>query len=369
MPAPDRKCEPLTASADISALVHTLAGHDVLAVDTEFNRTNTYRPQLCLVQLAAGDRNALLDMLADADFSGLKHLLAADASLKLFHAGKQDLEALQLNLGWLPNRVFDTQIGAGLLGYPPQAGYATLVEQILGLQLDKSATRTDWSRRPLSDEQLRYAREDVIYLLRLYDYLRQKLHAEGRYDWALEDSLALLDPALYVMEPGEAWRRLGGLTRLPIPIQARARAVASWRERRAQAIDRPRQWVLSDKALINIAKADPRDSRALTEVAEVPPAVARRQSKPLLEALARGNDTLKSDEHSLQRVPRPEPTDSGALKALAKLVDRQAEALGVAPELLATRKELTGLLRGEQEQRVTSGWRREVIGEALLAAV
>lgn len=369
MPVSNEQSQPLTTSADIASRVRDFAGCDILAVDTEFNRTSTYRPQLCLVQLAASSGDALIDMIAGADFSPLKTLLGDDPCIKLLHSGKQDLEALQLTLGWLPNRVFDTQIAAGLLGHPPQAGYATLVEKVLGVKLDKSATRTDWSKRPLSDEQLSYAREDVIYLLELYAHLRDQLVAAGRYEWAQEDSQAMLDPALYVVDPAAAWVRLGGLNRLPVPMQARARRIAEWREARAQQADRPRQWVLSDKAIMNIARANPGNSSELGQVEEVPPAVARRQAQPLLAAVAQANEDLEKNTQDLKREPRPEPTDNAALKNLARLVGRQADALGVAPELLATRKELTCLLRGEQDQRVTSGWRREVIGEALLSAV
>ena len=369
MPVQEQETVPLTSDAEIADLLPELSNQAVIAVDTEFNRTSTYRPQLCLVQLAAGANSALIDMLTGADYAGLRQLLADDPGLKLFHAGKQDLEALQLTFGWLPNRILDTQIAAGLLGYPAQAGYATLVEELLGLQLDKAATRTDWSRRPLSDAQLHYARDDVVYLLQVYDRLHARLLAAGRYEWALEDSAALLDPALYVVEPAAAWRKLGGLTRLPVPALARARAIATWREERAQSIDRPRQWVLADKAVLNIARADPPDAAALARVPDVPPAVARRQARDLLEALARGNNMLKTDSVDLQPEPRPEPPDPAALKALAKLVGNCADGLGVAPEILATRKELTGILRGEYEQRVTGGWRREVIGAELLAAV
>lgn len=368
MPVSNDQSPPLTASSEIAGRLTDFAGCEVLAVDTEFNRTNTYRPQLCLVQLAMTSGDTLIDMLSGADFSALEQLLAADPAIKLFHAGKQDLEALQLTLGWLPNRIFDTQIGAGLLGHAPQAGYATLVEKVLGVSLDKAATRTDWSKRPLSQSQLRYAREDVIYLLELYHKLREQLLAADRYEWAAEDSAALLDPSLYVVQPADAWRRLGGLNRLPVPMQARAREIAQWRESRAQAADRPRQWVLSDKALMNIAKANPADSQDLAQIDDVPPAVARRQAKPLLAAVAQGNEALKDDASSLQREPRPEPADTAALKHLAKLVGRQAETLGISPELLATRKEIAGLLKGDRDQRVTRGWRLKVVGEELLEA-
>jgi ribonuclease D len=360
--------QPLHTVTEIVAATTAFSDAPVIAVDTEFNRTSTYRPELCLLQLAAAGRDVLVDMLAAVDFSAVRELLVDGDGLKLFHAAKQDLEALQLNLGWLPNRIFDTQIAAGLLGHPPQAGYGTLVDQVLGLQLDKSATRTDWSKRPLSDAQLHYAREDVIHLLSLYGRLREELLARDRYEWAVEDSAALLDPGLYLVAPEAAWQRLGGLSRQPAAVQARARALAAWREARAQQVNRPRQWVLSDKALLNIARANPADSATLARVAEVPPAVVRRQGPALLEAVEGGNAAVARDAAEFERRAPP-PPDAKALKALARLVDERAGALGLAPETLATRRELAGLLRGEITQRVTSGWRRAVIGAELLSAL
>jgi len=369
MPTEASTPAPLVTSDEMTALQASFADQAVIALDTEFNRTNTYRPQLCLLQLAATDTDALVDMLTDADYAPVIGLLRDSPGLKLFHAAKQDMEALQTNLSVLPNRIFDTQIGAGLLGHPPQAGYGTLVAEILGVELAKSATRTDWSRRPLSETQLRYALDDVVYLLELYYRLEEKLKTAGRYEWAAEDSATMLDPSLYRTDPMAAWERLGGLHFLPVPVQVRARQLAAWREERAVSIDRPRQWVLSDKALLNLAATDPEDAADLARIPDLPPAIARRQSGPLLAALAQANKALNQGEVDLQRAARPEPPDKAALKNLARVVGDHAEGLGVAPEVLATRKELAGILRGELEQRATSGWRREIIGKHLLAAV
>jgi ribonuclease D len=369
MPAPGAQSRLLSTDAAIAALANTYGHVEIIAADTEFNRTSTYRPQLCLIQMASGENDSLVDMLAATDFTVLRELFTAAPGLKLFHAAKQDLEALLLNLGWLPNRILDTQIAAGLLGYPPQAGYGTLVEELLGRQLDKAATRSDWSKRPLTAAQLRYARDDVIYLLQVFDCLRDKLLAANRFDWALEDSAALLDPALYVVAPADAWQRLGGLQRQPAPVQARARALAEWREARAQDVNRPRQWVLADKPLMNIARANPRNLGALGRVAEVPASVVRRQGPPLLEALEKGNAFLAGDSADFAPDTPSAAPNPAALKAMAKLVGDRAHHLGVAPEILATRRELSGLLRGQAEQRVTRGWRRDVIGAELLAAI
>ncbi len=359
----------ISSMPEIDTLLSGLQKSPVVAVDTEFNRTNTYRPQLCLVQLASTGELGLIDMLAGLDTEPLRRLLSDSGGLKLFHAASQDMEVLQLSLGTLPNRIFDTQIAAGLLGYPPQMGYAKLVAELLDVELDKGATRTDWSRRPLSDTQLKYAAADVTWLLEIYAILHERLQETGRLAWAEEDSARLLDPSRYVVDPELAWQRLPGIAYLPVDAQYRARALAKWREERAMRIDRPRQWVLSDKALLNLAQANPASPTELARIEDLPPAVARRQAGALLDALRRANESAKSDKLGLVRRERSDAPDRDALKQLSAVVNAVAERFGLSPEILATRRELIGLLQGELDQRVTSGWRRGVIGEQLLAAI
>ncbi len=360
---------PLTDTACVNRLENELADADVLALDTEFNRTNTYRPELCLIQIGDGKQVALIDMLADFERAALVSLISEADNEKLFHAASQDLEALQLNLGVLPNRLFDTQIAAGLLGYQAQIGYGHLVEDLLGITLPKAATRTDWARRPLSTQQLQYAADDVIYLYEIQSLLKERLQELGRMAWAEEDSARLLDSSRYAIDPASAWQRLGAIAYLPAPIGARARALAEWREHRAAHINRPRQWVLADKALLNLAHRNPPGTAELSEIAELPPAVIRRQGTNLLDVINAANESASENPERYRQQTRPEPPDANLLKRLATLVRETAAELSIAPELLATRKELTGLLRGDREQRVTSGWRQQLIGESLLAAL
>ena len=369
MPAPEPAAGLISTQSGLEDACRDFDAGDCVAIDTEFNLTNTYKPQLCLVQIAADSRLALLDMLAGQDFTPLEKLLAANPSLKLFHAAKQDLEALLLSCEFLPNRILDTQIAAGFLGYPAQIGYARLVQELLGIELDKGETRTDWSRRPLSDRQLHYAAADVSHLFALYEVLKTRLEKIGRYGWALEDSARLLDAGLYRIDPDDAWQRLPGLTYQPVEVQARGRALAAWREARALRIDRPRQWVLGDKLLVAIAQANPGDSQALGNIPDLPPAIARRQGGRILASLADANRALADGELDLERKQRSDAPDPAAVKALGAVLREQAERMGMAPEILATRRELLGLLRGELEQPVTSGWRREAVGERLLAAL
>jgi ribonuclease D len=369
MPAPQPAASLISTQSELEGACRDFDTCDCIAVDTEFNRTNTYKPQLCVVQLAADSRLALLDMLPEQDFTALERLLATNPSLKLFHAAKQDFEALLLSCEFLPNRVLDTQIAAGFLGYPAQIGYARLVQEVLGIELDKGETRTDWSRRPLSDRQLHYAAADVSHLFALYEVLKTRLEQAGRYEWAMEDSARLLDPALYRVDPDEAWQRLPGLAYQPVEVQARGRALAAWREARALRIDRPRQWVLGDKLLLAIAQANPAETQALGDIPDLPPAIARRQGDQILSSLAEANRALAAGELELERKSRSDAPDPAAVKALGAVLREQAEHMGMAPEILATRRELLGLLRGELEQPVLSGWRREAVGERLLAAL
>lgn len=368
MPVP-ANIAPISTDSVLEQFSTALMASDSIAVDTEFNRTSTYRPELCLVQLADESNLALVDMLAGLDPAPLTGLLCDSPGTKIFHAAKQDMEALQLNLGRLPNCLFDTQVGAALLGFPAQIGYASLVTEFLGVELDKGATRTDWSRRPLSTKQLHYAAADVTYLLPLYFAVRERLEANGRWSWACEDSALMLDPALYAVAPEQAWQRVGSIAYLAVPIQARARALAGWRETRAAESNRPRQWILSDQALLNIAHANPTDAGALGEIGEVPAGLVRRQADGILELLRAADAAVENGQTDCRQQPRIQPAEQAAVKKLAKTVAARAGELGIPSEVLATRKELSGMVRGETSQRVTSGWRRDVIGSELLDAL
>lgn len=368
MPDQQSHIELIADQLSLDEFCARLADEPIIPLDTEFNRTSTYRPQLCLIQIAAPSRIGCIDALIKMTLDPMKSVLLRADAIKLLHAAKQDLEALHLTYGLLPRPLFDTQIAAALIGHSPQTGYAALVRDLLGIQLDKSATRTDWSRRPLTPEQLRYAADDVAHLAGLYERLRSKLEQQGRYTWAEEDSEALLDPAFFETPPEQAWRRLTGIRYLPVDVQLRARQLAAWRERRAAHLDRPRQWVMADKALLNIAQADPADRAHLGSIPGLPPAIVRKQGAAILEQLERARARVRSGDVDFEREERPRPPDKRAVASLGKILSARAEELGIAAEILATRRELTTLLQGGRPARLLSGWRREVIGEDLLAA-
>ncbi len=338
-----------------------------IALDTEFVRERTYYPRLCLVQVSVADSLALIDPLAIADARVFVGPLTDPGRQKLLHAARQDVEALLPLTGSPLAPVFDTQLAAALLGFAAQIGYAELVRLVLGVELAKGHARTDWARRPLSPEQLAYAADDVRYLPALAALLDERLTAAGRRGWMEEESAALTDIRLYRVEPAEAWRRLKGLERLQPAVQHAIRALARWREERAMARDLPRGWVLPDAALYEIAQARPRTREDLLRIAGVPRAAADRVGDEILKALADESgvtDNLIADDGS-----RAGPEQLRQLKTLQQRLLTIAGELEIQPEVLATRRDLTALVRGERELPILSGWRRAVVGEPLLAAL
>ena len=358
----------VTTQSALAAAVFRLESADRLAIDTEFMREKTYHAQLCLVQVASATDCFLVDPLAGLHLEPLHAVLADRTKLKILHAARQDLEVLQSGSRPVPAPVFDTQVAAALTGLPPQVGYADLVARRLGHSIDKGQTRTDWSRRPLSPEQLAYAADDVHHLLALHADLAEALVALGRDAWLAEDAADLEDPALYRTEPADAWRRLKGLGRLAPSAQAVARALAEWRERRAIESDKPRGWILADDALYGIAAVSPRTLEALSEVRTLPPATLRRRGEELVElviaALARPADATVAEP------VRPTAEENAKVSRLQAVVRETATALGVAPEILATRRDVEALVFPDRgESAVLRGWRRGVVGERLLAAL
>ena len=356
----------ITTSDQLSAAVFRMRGAARLALDTEFMRERTYYPQLCLVQIATDADCVLVDPLNGLDLAGLFELLAEPGRVKVVHAARQDLEVLYLSAGRVPLPVFDTQIAAALIGLAPQIGYAELVARQLGHSIDKGQTRTDWSRRPLSPEQLAYAADDVHHLLELHTSLLAELQKRGRQHWLDEDASAFADETLYRTEPAEAWRRLKGIGRLKPVERAIARALARWREERAIASDRPRGWIVPDEALLAMATLAPRSIEELAVVRALQPAVLRRRGEELLAIIdaARGTTDGTAADLSGRRL---EQHETALVGRMIEEVRAEAARLGISPELLATRRDAEALVLGQADAAILRGWRRGVIGERLMA--
>ena len=365
-----REARLIQQADELEAVLFRLRGADRLALDTEFMRERTYHPQLCLVQVATETDCVLVDPLAGLDLAPLHELLRDRARLKILHAARQDLEVLRLTGGHVPGPLFDTQVAAAMLGFPAQVGYAELVARQLGHSIDKGQTRTDWSKRPLSAAQLAYAADDVRHLLVLHAELQAALAARGREGWVEQETAAYENPALYRTDPAAAWRRLKGLNRLRPREQAAARALAEWRERRAIESDKPRTWLLSDEALYALATHEPDSIAGLEDLGSLPAGVVRKRGEELLELLR----AARSGEPPVPLEPPRRPTnDEQALAAaLLKLVRDEAAALGIAAEVLATRKDVEAVAFGAialEQSPLLRGWRGQVLAGRFRAAV
>lgn len=356
----------LTTSGELAQLAARFQSQAAVALDTEFLRERTYRAQLCLVQIAGGQEAVCIDPLALPDLSPLVQLLASPAMSKVMHASRQDIEVL-LPLAGQVWPVFDTQIAASLTGLPPQIGYADLVRRLLGRDLPKTHTRTDWSRRPLSSEQLEYALDDVRYLLPLQEQLIVQLDKLGRLEWLAEELEVLRDERSYVTDPDSAWLRVKGLGSLDAGRVRLAQALGAWRERRAMERNRPRGWILDDDVLREVVIQVPRSLSALASVAQMPASVVKHCGEEILACVQAAQ--VPDPPEPLPGRVRPDPVKVALVKRLAALSQKTAASLGLSPEVLATRRDLERLAEGRQDALVLKGWRRAVVGEQLLAAL
>lgn len=336
-----------------------------LALDTEFLREKTYYPKFCLLQIAAGDVVACVDPLAIADLGPLLEILNNPAVVKVFHAGRQDLEIFYQLAGRLPGPVFDTQLAAPLLGLGEQISYAGLVSELLGVSLTKSHSRTDWSRRPLSPEQIRYAADDVIYLAKAYQLIVPKLEVLGRSKWLEEDFAELTNPEIYQSKPEVAWQKVGGVYQLkPKPLSV-VQALAAWREQTARQQDMPRGWIIKDETLLDLARQQPTNAEQLSHVRGIDERVLKRHGitivKLIQEAIAHPPQPVEQRHRGGKRTAEHE----AVLDLLMAVVRLRAAQNTLNPSVLASRKDLEQLYDGLSESAVLHGWRKTMVGDEL----
>lgn len=370
---------------DLAAVLAALAPAATIALDTEFQWERTYRPTLALVQVAVREeasgevRAFAVDPLC-VDLTPLERLLAEPARTKVVHAGRIDLEVFHARLGAPLGPVFDTQRAAALVGYGAQVGYANLVEALTGLRLPKTEQWSDWTRRPLRPEQVRYALDDVIPLLRVHDRLRERLRESNRVAWAEDEMAELTDPATYARVPDhELWRKVKnrrGLDRRGLGV---LRALAAWRERVARARDLRPGFVVKDAVLVELARRAPTTRAQLEHVRGLHPGELKKSADQLLRVIA---DALALPDEALPPPERrPAGPDPGpAVDLMRAYVAQRAAQAGIAPETLATTRDLERLarahLRGEapglddddegEGHDVLRGWRGALIGKDLL---
>ncbi len=359
----------ITDTESLQRYVDGLSGQPYVAIDTEFLRENTYYPKLCLVQLAGpDDEGAIIDPLANGiDLAPLFALLADESIVKVFHAARQDIEIFVNLTGAVPTPLFDTQVAAMVMGFGEQIAYDALVRKLAGKGIDKTSRFTDWSRRPLSEKQLAYALSDVTHLRTVYDRILADLKRTGRASWVEGELENLGDLGLYTVEPEDAWKRLKARTNKP-RFLAVLRELAAWREREAQRRDLPRNRVIRDEALLEIASDPPESRDKLAGIRSLNRKIADGPfGAGLMEAV---QTALAQPKESWPRVERPEPPAPALLpviELLKVLLKRKCAAHGVAQKLVCPGPDIEKLAADDEADiPALKGWRREVFGNDAL---
>lgn len=359
---------PVTSTAELDAACARLAAHPYVTVDTEFLRETTYYSRLCLIQLASPDEAVLVDPLAPGiDLEPFFRLMANESVVKVFHSARQDVEIIWFMGHVIPKPMFDTQVAAMVCGYGDSVSYEQLVGDLAKARIDKSSRFTDWSRRPLSDQQLTYAAGDVTHLRVVYESLRDQLEASGRETWLDEEMTVLISPSTYDTVPEDAWLRLGGRLRKARDALV-LRDLAAWREREARARDVPRSRILKDDALVDIAINAPRTVEALGQLRSTPNGFERSRSGGDILAVIRG--ALEKNPNSIILPSKDRGRSSaGALMDLLKvLLKAVSENEKVAPKLIATTDDLEAIASDDAaDTPALRGWRRNIFGERALA--
>ncbi|MGI8715117.1 MAG: ribonuclease D [Solirubrobacteraceae bacterium] len=365
----------LATSADLARAAAAARASRRIGIDTEVMSESRYRALLCLVQIAVdnGDPEGspllfLIDSLTDVEVAPLAQLLGDPEIEIILHAGRQDVAILRRAWGTELNNVFDTQIAAGFAGASAQAGYGNLLSQVLGERVGKTASYTRWDTRPLTDEQLGYAAEDVAHLLQLSDEIQRRLSASGRLEWARE-GCRRLESATDERDPETAWERLPRVGQLDPRARAVARELAAWRERTASELDHPVGSILADPPLLELAKRKPSAIAGLEQIRGLHPPTIKRRGQAILDAITRGREAepIPRDEARA----RSEAGDAPLIALAEALLRARAMEAGLAYELIASRAELEQIVGAyrrsepEPEVRTLAGWRAELVGDDL----
>jgi len=362
----DNSLTPITEQSALEDLCGKLAESDFICVDTEFHRETTYWPELCLVQASSPGVEGLIDPLAeDLDIGPFLDLIAADNRVKVFHAARQDIEIFNRLIGHPPGPIFDTQIAAMALGFGDSISYDNLVQRVVRRQIDKSSQFTDWMRRPLSQKQLVYALGDVTHLRDIYLIMREELEKTGRMGWVREEMADLEDPVKYDTDPMKAWQRLK-LRKPKKDYAAVVVAVAAWRERLAQDLDKPRRRILKDDAIQEIAAQKPRNEGDYGQLRAVPSGFVRsKHGQSLMDAVAEAIED--PDKYAPELEPRVQNAQipAGAPELLKVLLKHVSDENNVVPRLIANAADIDRIARGETGDEIAAmtGWRFDMFGK------
>jgi ribonuclease D len=346
-------------------LCKQLKGSDWLAIDTEFERTQTYYPKLCLIQVANEEIVAIIDPFAVANLDPFFEILYDKSIIKVFHSAHQDLEIFFNLKAAIPTPIFDTQIAAPLLGYAEQIGYAKLVHQLLGVELGKTFTRSDWKQRPLKQGQLEYAINDVIYLGKVYVKFVEKLKRLDRFSWLEEDFSALADPVRYQPDPEHVWKKIREAKKLKGKNLAVLQKLAAWREITARVENRPRNWLMRDDAIVDMAQLLPESRNALMKIKNLQDRFLKNHGEVLLGVIQNAKNMPPEPLMNVQQRDKLTEQQQAIVDALSVIVRLRAEIHELNPSTLASKKELQAFVQNQDKSVLLGGWRKQLVGDAL----
>ncbi len=348
----------------LETLCEELKSASCIALDTEFLREKTYSARLCLIQVATEQTIACIDPFKLGNLDPFMEILFDRHIIKILHSARQDLEIFYHLSHKVPGPIFDTQIAATLLGLPDQCGYATLVQRLLTIELDKTQTRTDWSRRPLDTAQLNYAADDVRYLIQLYPLILQQLHTSGRQDWLNEDFIHLEDPDIYQLPLDTLWKKVSGHGRLKGKQLAIVKQLAGWREKHARTQDLPRKWVLADDVIIALARMAPEHPQQLEKIRGLNNSRSKNRGEEILAEIRAAHDMPK-EQWPLIPTKKTSQDEDVIIDLLMSVLKFLAKKNGISPAILGTRKDVEKLLTHDAQPTLMQGWRKHIAGNPL----
>lgn len=352
--------EYIDTTEKLRSFVKGISKIDWIAIDTEFLREKTYYAKLCLIQVEAKGKRACIDPLLIEDLSPFNEILHNPDIVKVFHAAHQDVEILSQVTGGMPAPIFDTQVAASVLGYGDQMGYARLVEHMLGKQLSKTQSRTDWTRRPLKKQQLEYAIDDVRYLAKIYPKMLESLLSKNRLNWLDKDFAKAIDPQTYAINARERWKKVRGNQVLNRHQLAVLRELASWREEKAEKSNVPRKWIMSDDILLDLSRQQPSSSEEITEVRGINGDRTKKHHKTWLSLIEKAQALPEAEWPELPRSKKPTPTQNLLIDLLMLVIQLQAKKHGMTAAAIASRKQVAKMVQ-EKKGRLSDDWRGELV--------
>ncbi len=352
--------------SQLKAFVKRCCTSPYMAIDTEFLREKTYYARLCLIQVAIEGEVAIIDPFAIKDITLLNDALTSPDAVKIFHASSQDIEILYHETGVVPRPVFDTQVAAALLGKSQQASYSSLVSSYCSVNLPKKDSFTDWSQRPLKDSQIRYAADDVVYLPQIYYDMVEILNEKNRLHWLDEAFEEISSPEKYEIKPEERYRKLRRVNQLNAQQMAAAREFAAWRELKAQKINVPRKWIVSDEQIVEACRREARTIDELFMVRGMRESLRAEDARQAVACIKKGLSCPKEQLPQVHEKPKNEHNVDIVVDLMNAVVHLRARENHIAPQTLAPQAELMKLARGHDDEcELLKGWRYKVIGKEL----